>query len=259
MTTANTAIDWAGWLHRWDAQQAGFLPTREARFAVMFDAIETLIGHEFVALDLACGPGSLSQRLLDRFPNARSVAVDIDPVLLALGQNALGTMNGRLRWVDADLNRPEWVQALGESSVDVVVSTTALHWLSPASLLRVYRELGGIIRPGGLLLNGDNMRFGPDMPSFEKVGQARRERLWSKESFAERGVETWEDWWESIGREPGMAELMAERERRFSPYAAERGTSPIYDVHVAGLRDAGFREAGTLWQNGTNRVLMGVR
>jgi trans-aconitate methyltransferase len=65
-----------------------------------------------MAIDLACGPGSLSQRLLQRFPQARVIAVDVDPVLLALGRGALGTVGGRLRWVDADLASPDWAQAL---------------------------------------------------------------------------------------------------------------------------------------------------
>ncbi len=65
----------------------------------MLDVLETLLPEHFVALDLACGPGSMSQRLLSRFPQARSVAVDIDPILLLLGQQVLGDMQGRLRWM----------------------------------------------------------------------------------------------------------------------------------------------------------------
>jgi hypothetical protein len=30
-------------------------------------------------------------------------------------------------------------------------------------------------------------------------------------------------------------------------------------VHVAALRDAGFGEIGTLWQNGNNRLLCAIR
>src|SRR5271165_6865287 len=104
MTEAEaSAIDWHQWLRRWDRQQAGYLPFREERFDAMFDALEALLPPDFIALDLGSGPGSLSQRLLDRFPRARSVAVDQDPVLLAIGQGSLGDVGGRLRWVDADL------------------------------------------------------------------------------------------------------------------------------------------------------------
>ena len=145
----SVAVDWAGWLRRWDAQQTAYLPEREARFNAMLDAVDILLPEEFVALDLACGPGAVSQRLLARFPKAHCVAVDLDPVLLTMGQAVLGSMGGRLRWVEADLMSPDWVDKLGESQVDAVLSTTALHWLAPEYLTRVYRELGELVRPGG--------------------------------------------------------------------------------------------------------------
>jgi len=68
-------IDWLDWLQRWNAQQEGYIPEREAHFTAMFDALAALLPASFVALDLACGPGSISQRLLTRFPGARAIAV----------------------------------------------------------------------------------------------------------------------------------------------------------------------------------------
>ena len=61
-------LDWQDWLRRYDQQQSTYLPDREERFTVMLDVLETLLPEQFVALDLACGPGSISQRLLARFP-----------------------------------------------------------------------------------------------------------------------------------------------------------------------------------------------
>src|SRR5438874_22610 len=119
MTTNPTAqLDGKRWLQRWDAQQAGYVPEREERFRVMLDVLAALLPGEFVALDLACGPGAISQRLLERFPAARSVAIDFDPVMLALGQGAVGTYDDRLRWIDADLTDQSWAQSAGESVVD---------------------------------------------------------------------------------------------------------------------------------------------
>src|SRR5258708_35568204 len=98
MTQAEApAIDWHEWLRRWDRQQTRSIPSREERFEAMFDALEALLPPDFVALDLGCGPGSLSQRLLARFPQARSLALDQDPVLLAMWQGALADLVGRLR------------------------------------------------------------------------------------------------------------------------------------------------------------------
>ena len=116
-TQATPGVDWHRWLQRWDVQQTGYLPDREGRFTAMLDVLEILLPDEFVALDLACGPGAISQRLLARFPKARCVAVDLDPVLLTMGQSVLGTMGGRLRWVAADLTTPEWITQLGETQL----------------------------------------------------------------------------------------------------------------------------------------------
>ena len=100
MEQSNASVDWKAWLDRWDQQQDGYFPQREARFDAMLSVLEVLLPPDFVALDLCCGPGAISQRLLTRFPEARTVAVDLDPVLVAMGQEVLGTMGGRLRWVE---------------------------------------------------------------------------------------------------------------------------------------------------------------
>src|SRR5262249_19184882 len=137
--------------------QTAYLPFREERFAIILDVVEQVLGESFVALDLACGPGAISQRLLARFPQARCVALDYDPTLLALGRGALGDMDGRLRWVEADLRDPAWIEQLSETQVDAVLSTTALHWLDAGPLARLYGQLGALVRPGGIVLNGDHM------------------------------------------------------------------------------------------------------
>ena len=250
-------VDWRHWLARWDAQQTGYVPEREERFRVMLDVLAALLPEEFTAIDLACGPGAISQRVLGRFPRARCVAVDLDPVMLAIGEGALGSYDGRLRWVDADLAATDWADSLDDGSVDAALSTTALHWLSGPELVAVYRKLGALIRPGGVFLNGDNMDFGPDLPTVQRFAQEARDRAWTAESFAARGIRNSEQWWEALGHEPVMAPLIAERERRLS--AKERPVSAGYDLHVGALRDAGFREVATIWQSGTDRVLLAVR
>ena len=145
-----TDVDWRAWLRRWDAQQTGYLLEREARFATMFDVLDILLPPDFVAVDLGCGPGSLARRLLDRFPGARCIAVDLDPVLLTMGRRVHGTVGGRLTWVDADLRDPDWPRALPADRVDAVLSTTALHWLPSDALARLYRVLGTLLGEGGM-------------------------------------------------------------------------------------------------------------
>jgi SAM-dependent methyltransferase len=257
-TDVQPEIDWLDWLQRWDAQQEGYVPEREARFTAMFDALAELLPTSFVALDLACGPGSISQRLLARFPEARAIAADMDPVMLAIGLGALGTVDGRLRWMEADLASPDWLEALGEMQVDAVLSTTALHWLEPEPLARLYHDLGRLLRSGGLFLNGDNMAFGPALPSLARLSQHVLDEQWTDAAFAARGIETAEQWWEALALEPAFVPLLTERTRRFAGKQRQK-SPPGFDVHVAALHDAGFREVGTIWQVLSNRVLLAIR
>lgn len=86
-----TGTDWQSWQESWDRQQEWYMPDREERFRVMLDMVEAVVGPEPRVLDLACGTGSITDRLLKRFPRATSTGVDLDPALLAI---ARGTFEG---------------------------------------------------------------------------------------------------------------------------------------------------------------------
>jgi SAM-dependent methyltransferase len=266
-----SVVDWQQWMARWDAMQQAYIPEREARFTLMLDVLEIVLPEAFVAVDLACGPGSISQRLLARFPAARCIALDYDPVLLELGRSVLGTQGGRLRWVEADLRDAAWRERLGEPGsmppvgdlatggvqVDAVLSTTALHWLEAGDLARLYGQLGELVRPGGVVLNGDHLRFAPALPTFGRIA-AELKRRQHEQTFGQGSVEGWADWWSALGQEASVRELLAERARRF-PQHTDDDRAPILELHEAALRDAGFREVGVLWRNSDDGVLLAVR
>jgi SAM-dependent methyltransferase len=184
--------------------------------------------------------------------------VDIDPVLVAIGRGALGTAGGRLRWVETDLASPDWAESLEGARLDAVLSSTALHWLEAVPLSRLYRDLARLLRPGGLFLNADNMAFGESLPTFDRLSESVLDRQWSDSAFADRGIETAEQWWDALRSEPAFASLLTERIARFAG-KRRQDSPPGFDVHVAALRDAGFREIGTIWQLLSNRVLLAVR
>ncbi|WNG20876.1 class I SAM-dependent methyltransferase [Cystobacter fuscus] len=257
MTNSPPSLDWRSWLRRWDAQQTGYLPRREQRFEVMLDVLSELLPEEFVLVDLACGPGSISQRVLERFPKARCIAVDLDPVLLTLGRGALGDGGGRLRWVAADLMTVDLVARLEVASVDAVLSTTALHWLPAERLVALYHQLGRLVRPGGVFLNGDNIPFSRRPSPFQRLAEQARRRDEAK-AFGERGVEDWEVWWKALAAEPGMGPLIEERQRLFAGIRRD-WSEPLLEVHEAALRDAGFQDVGVLWQHLDDRIILAVR
>jgi len=252
MTRHEPATDWKEWLRRWDEQQQAFLPNRERRFQVMLDVLQATIGRRGRVLDLGCGPGSLSLRILRRFPRMRCVAVDYDPVVLRVGQGALGSYGGRLTWVDAKLGRPGWTDQLPNGRFDAAVSTTALHWLSPRSLRTVYRDLGTLIRPGGVFLNGDRLPWGSADPRLQRLGErVRRVRFDLAERRADRNA--WRFWWRDASKAPELAASFEEHRRRQAQHPREPDL-PL-EAHIRALRRAGFRTVTVVWQDIENRVL----
>jgi SAM-dependent methyltransferase len=252
----DTARDW---IVRWDRQQEESLPDREDRFTALIDAVEEGTGRpDPLVLDIGCGPGSLAVRLLDRLPRATVIGIDADPVSLTLGQAAYSGRPG-LRFLDLDLRVHGWSDQLGLSRpADAAVSTTALHWLPEPDLRAMYAELATVLRPGGLLLNGDHFTLdAKESPTLARLDLALRQRE-DQRRFPGGHSESWHAWWEAAAADPLLAGHVAERKRRHVD-AGHHGTrSNELATHVEALRAAGFTEIGTLWQRGDNRLLCGV-
>ncbi|HEY6478401.1 MAG TPA: class I SAM-dependent methyltransferase [Streptosporangiaceae bacterium] len=248
------------WIERWDAQQAGYVPHREERFTALIDAVAAAAGRDDpLVLDLGCGPGSLAVRLLDRLPAATVVAVDADPVLLALGQAAA---RPGLRFADLDLREPGWSAGLNlDRRADAAVSTTALHWLAADELAALYAELATVLRPGGVLVNGDHLADDPgDTPTLARLGDALldAERQRQYPAGPPEQPENWTDWWSAVLADPVLAGPAARRGDRSRLPAHHTAQSELLALHVAGLRAAGFAEIGTIWQHGASRLLCAV-
>lgn len=241
------------WIARWDRQQEGYLPDREERFTVLIDAVEALGRPDPLVIDLGCGPGSLSARLVERLPQATVVAVDADPLLLGLGRAAYP----HLRFHSLDLRVPGWTASLDlDRPADAAVSTTALHWISEPELATMYAELATVLRQGGVLLNGDHLDSDDDTPVIARLERAVHDRE-SARVFADGQPEDWRAWWDAIAADPRFAALDA---ARTTAGAGHHGSeSHLLSQHVEVLRKAGFAEVGTLWQRGNNRLLCAVR
>ena len=250
------APNWRKLLRSWDAQQESFNRLRERRFTVMLDALGASVPRRFTALDLGSGPGSLSARILRRFPGARVVAVDYDPVTLRIGRGALGSFRGRLTWVDARLGSPGWTDRLPVTKVDAALSTTALHWLTEPELFSVYRDLARLLRRGGVFLNGDHLPWDARSPGLRRLAEkVRRQRT----RGAALGTEwsAWKEWWDAAERIPALGPYFEERKRRSASHP--RHGEVALSVHESALRRAGFRDIGVVWQDMTNRVLFARR
>lgn len=256
MASTVRAPDWPALLRSWDEQQESFNPLRERRFEVMLDVLQASVPKRFTALDLGSGPGSLSVRILRRFPEARVIAVDYDPVTFRIGRGALGSFGGRLTWVDAKLGAPGWTDRLPRGKVHAALSTTALHWLPRSDLVTLYGDLGRLLRRGGVFLNGDHLPWDGRSRGLSRLEERVRKRRWRGASL---GAEwsAWQAWWDAAEKVPALHPYFQERGRRAAQHP-RHGDSPLA-VHEHALRRAGFRDVGVIWQEYSNRVLYARR
>ncbi|WP_328536749.1 class I SAM-dependent methyltransferase [Streptomyces sp. NBC_00344] len=250
-TVAGT--DWTAWQESWDRQQEWYLPDREERFGVMLDMVEALVGPEPRVLDLACGTGSITDRLLKRFPEATSTGVDLDPALLTI---AGGYFAGdeRVTFVTADLSDPGWVDRLPHRRYDAVLTATALHWLHREPLAALYGQLGGLLKEGGVFMNADRM-IDEETPRINAAESAHRHA--AMERAKSSGVPDWAAWWALAAKDPVLAAPTAERFRIYGEHAD--GDQPSAAWHARTLRSAGFGEARPVWASPSDTLLLALK
>ncbi|RJK98233.1 class I SAM-dependent methyltransferase [Vallicoccus soli] len=94
-------------------------------------------------LDLGCGAGDLTRRLVGLVPRGRVLGVDADPSMVRVAAAAGGGPEYAVARAQ-DLRG-----AVPDASVDLVVSTAALHWVPADEQALVLAEVARVLRPGG--------------------------------------------------------------------------------------------------------------
>jgi SAM-dependent methyltransferase len=260
-------------LEQWDRQQEVYIAGREERFETMLTVVEWHAGRSGanraggpVVVDLACGPAAIGRRLLARMPSATYVGIDIDPVLLHLARQVAGEFAPeRMQIVECDVADPAWLVDVAAGSVDVVCSSTALHWLSNDELERALSASHRALRPGGVLLNADHLGF-ESAPTITALAEAIA--LDEARQATADGAPTWDQWWRSVRADPTMAPLRGQRDAVFPPAEPSDASDdtgvtadrrPPLSGFVATARRAGFAEVDTIWQRFDDRIVMAVR
>ncbi|GAA4723786.1 class I SAM-dependent methyltransferase [Phytohabitans rumicis] len=246
-------LDASAWQESWDRQQEAYLPDREERFAALLEVVDAVTdGRPPRVLDLAGGTGSISLRVLRRFPDATTTLLDVDPVLLHI---AGATLDDRATVVTANLRTPQWLAALPHREFDAVLTATALHWLPADRLTDLYGEIRSALRPGGVFVNADHM---PDdgLPGLSaRLGDRSDARRRAR--YAAGAVLSWEDWWEHVGGDPVLGPLLPERKKVFAERHATEFAPPV-SWHLDTLRAAGYAEAGLVWRGARDAAVAGV-
>jgi tRNA (cmo5U34)-methyltransferase len=127
------------------------------RWKMIEIALEILPFHQtqsLRALDLGVGTGIFSKRFLEKYPNARVVAIDGATSMLELAKSRLGDLTQRVEWILSDFQAMA-TKVTRPNIFDVVISSYALHHLNVQEKLAVMKSVVQAIKPGGWFLNAD--------------------------------------------------------------------------------------------------------
>jgi SAM-dependent methyltransferase len=112
---------------------------------------------ELTFADVGAGNGTLGEVLLESFSRARVVSLDVNPAMIAAGEERLARFGGRSRFIQFDFDGPDWpVDAPGP--FDAIVSSRAIHHVSDQQKRLIFGWIYDRLRPGGWLLNYDYIR-----------------------------------------------------------------------------------------------------
>ncbi|MCH8974402.1 MAG: class I SAM-dependent methyltransferase [Chloroflexi bacterium] len=163
MTTGNTERQPG---HEWvDAERVDQYIQRmdereDAERRPIFEYMARLIGADpdagLSVLDIGSGYGPVAAVVLDAYPKAHAIGLDISEAMMAVGRERMARFGERFRYMVGDFGPgvlpPEAVEA---GPFDVVVSARAIHHLSAELMASLYADIHKNLRPGGSFFNLD--------------------------------------------------------------------------------------------------------
>ncbi len=175
-------------------------------------------------LDLGVGTGLLSALVLEEYPNASIVGVDLSAKMLAQAHNRLG---GRVELVEGDYLKDDFGQGY-----DVIISSLSIHHLEGESKAKLFEKAYQALNINGIFINADQV-------------EGRNERI----ERVNRDV-----WYEQMHSGGISAELLSASEERMR----EDKMSTLED-QLLWLEQAGFVYVNCWYQNFIFTVFSGIK
>ena len=106
-----------------------------------------------VILEIGCGTGLTTAELHKARPDAKIIAIDAEEIMVEQTKSFLANTGIDIIWTDA----LEYLKKLEAISLDIVVSGFCLHNTPTEYRKNVFEEIGRVLKPNGLCINGDKI------------------------------------------------------------------------------------------------------
>jgi tRNA (cmo5U34)-methyltransferase len=162
-------------------------------------------------LDLGCGTGGLSRRLLEAVPGLRLCAIDLAPAMIERAREKLAAWGDQVSFAVGD-----FLHVALPRDCSGVVSALAVHHLEGPEKRELFARLHSALAPGALFVLGDAVIGGSD-------------------AYTDYYIRRWVDHMRASGLdEDEIAPILADHEE---------------NDRLSWLREVGFRDVECLWKN----------
>ena len=197
----------------------------------MLDAVARCVSPQSQRiLDLGCGTGGLSMKVLKSCPTAQVVALDYSPRMLEFASDKLETAGyAPKQWTGIQADFGDWAnhQLEIKDGFDACVSSLAIHHLTDEMKLSLFSRIRESLNPGGVFWNADPVL--PESPALSEAYQSVREE-WA----AQQGA--------------SLAEIRA-KTGKSTPYGYSNPDQlATLDAHLQMLKTAGFESVAVPWK-----------
>ena len=109
-------------------------------------------------LNLGCGGGFLASAILDEYPRARGLLVDLSAPTVEAARRRMPAHTDRIECLDLDYQQPAWIcEATPHAPFDAVVSGFASHHLPEARKRALFQEIFDLLAPEGIFINVEHV------------------------------------------------------------------------------------------------------
>ena len=128
-------------------------------------------------LELGCGTGELTLKILERYPSAEIVAVDYSARMLDFARAKIESAGYASRWTGIELDFGEWANnpnflGLGDQ-FNACISSLAIHHLEDEMKLKLFQRIRESLNAGGCFWNADPVLA--ESAAMKDIYQAARE------------------------------------------------------------------------------------
>ncbi|WP_066425620.1 trans-aconitate 2-methyltransferase [Anabaena sp. 4-3] len=182
-------------------------------------------------LELGCGTGELSLKLLKHCPDAQVIALDYSPRMLEFAQAKIASAGYGQRWTGVQADFGDWAVNPEKLNIgkelDGCVSSLAIHHLQDEMKLKLFQRIAASLHPNGCFWNADPTL--PESSTLAEMYQAAREE-WANQQRI------------------NLTEVRAKVGQSSTQGYSSQDQLATLETHLQMLTQAGFKTVAVPWK-----------